>query len=137
MSDRAARAWALVAAGACLALAFAIRAVDDGALRQYSGTALYASMIYAGVFCLRPRTTPLVAGAAAIAWCWTVEVFQLTGVPAELSSHSLLARYAFGVKFDPVDLAWYPAGVVPLLLAHLLILRKFHGVTWADGTRNR
>jgi hypothetical protein len=131
------RLWALLGAGLALAVAFAIRAVDDGALRQYSGTALYASMIYAGVFFLRPRTTPLVAGAVAIAFCWAMEVFQLTGVPAELSGHSLLARYVFGVKFDPVDLAWYPVGVVPLVVAHLLVLRKFHGATRADGAARR
>ncbi|MDG6105564.1 DUF2809 domain-containing protein [Dactylosporangium aurantiacum] len=127
----------LLGAALALAVAFAIRAVDDGALRQYSGTALYASMIYAGVYVLRPRTTPLVAGAAAIAWCWAMELAQLTGVPAELSSRSLLARYALGVKFDPVDLAWYPAGVVPLVLVHLLLARKFHGATWADGRAQR
>ena len=112
------RLWALLGAGLALAVAFAIRAVDDGALRQYSGTALYASMIYAGVFLIRPRTTPLVAGAAAITFCWAMETFQLTSVPAELSSHSLLARYVFGVTFDPVDLAWYPVGVIPLVAAH-------------------
>ncbi len=126
------RRWGLLGAGLALAAAFAIRAVDDGALRQYSGTALYASMIYAGVFVLRPRTGPLVAGAAALAWCWAVELAQLTGVPAELSDRSLLARYALGAKFDPVDLLWYPAGIVPLVLLHLLA-RKFHGATRADG----
>lgn len=122
----------LLGAALALAVAFAIRAVDDGALRQYSGTALYASMIYAGVYVLRPRTTPLVAGAAAIAWCWAVELAQLTGIPAELSSRSLLARYALGVTFDPVDLVWYPVGVVPLVLVHLFTAGKFHGATRAD-----
>ncbi|MFF5232540.1 DUF2809 domain-containing protein [Dactylosporangium sp. NPDC000521] len=126
------RLLALAGVAAALAVAFAIRAVDDGALRQYSGTALYASMIYAGVFVLRPRTTPLVAGAVAIAWCWAVELAQLTGVPAELSARSLLARYALGVKFDPVDLAWYPVGVVPLVLVHLALRRKFHAATRED-----
>ena len=130
------RLWALLGAGLALAVAFAIRAVDDGALRQYSGTALYASMIYAGVYVIRPRTTPIVAGAAATAWCWAMELAQLTGVPAELSSRSLLARYVFGVTFDPVDLAWYPVGVVPLVLLHLLARRKFHGATWADDPAN-
>ncbi|MET7418599.1 DUF2809 domain-containing protein [Dactylosporangium sp. NPDC005555] len=120
-----------------LAVAFGIRAVDDGDLRQYSGTALYASMIYAGVFLIRPRTTPLVAGAVAIAFCWAVELAQLTGVPADLSAKSLLARYALGAKFDPADLAWYPVGVVPLVLAHLAIRRKFHGATWADTAADR
>ena len=127
----------LLGAALALAVAFAVRAVDDGALRQYSGTALYASMIYAGVYVLRPRTTPLVAGAAAIAWCWAVELAQLTGIPAELSSRSILARYALGVTFDAVDLAWYPVGVVPLALIHLFLTRKFHGLTWADGRARR
>ncbi|GAA1524080.1 hypothetical protein GCM10009827_045650 [Dactylosporangium maewongense] len=132
------RLLALAGVAAALAVAFAIRAVDDGALRQYSGTALYASMIYAGVFVLRPRTTPLVAGAVAIAWCWAVELAQLTGVPAELSARSLLARYALGVKFDPADLAWYPVGVVPLVVAHLLFRRrKFHAVTRQDTLAGR
>ncbi|MEU0561220.1 DUF2809 domain-containing protein [Dactylosporangium sp. NPDC006015] len=132
------RLLALAGVAAALAVAFAIRAVDDGALRQYSGTALYASMIYAGVFVLRPRTTPLVAGAVAIAWCWAVELAQLTGVPAELSARSLLARYALGVKFDPADLAWYPVGVVPLVVAHLLFQRrKFHAVTRQDTLAGR
>lgn len=130
------RLWGLLGAGLALAVAFAIRAFDDGALRQYSGTALYASMIYAGVFVVRPRTTPLVAGAAAIVFCWAMETFQLTGIPAELSSRSLLARYVFGVTFDPLDLAWYPVGVVPLVLAHLLIARKFHGATRAGGVHD-
>ncbi|MEV4136549.1 DUF2809 domain-containing protein [Dactylosporangium sp. NPDC049742] len=131
------RLLALAGVAAALAVAFAIRAVDDGALRQYSGTALYASMIYAGVFVLRPRTTPLVAGAVAIAWCWAVELAQLTGVPAELSARSLLARYALGVKFDAVDLAWYPVGVVPLVLVHLALTRKFHAVTRQDDPARR
>lgn len=127
------RLWGVLGAAVALAVAFAIRAVDDGDLRQYSGTALYASMIYCGVFVVRPRTTPVVAGAAAIAFCWVMEVAQLTGVPAELSKHSLLARYVFGVTFDPVDLAWYPVGVVPLVVAHLLVRSKFHAPTRADG----
>ncbi|MEV0131591.1 DUF2809 domain-containing protein [Dactylosporangium sp. NPDC050688] len=127
----------LLGVALALAVAFAVRAVDDGALRQYSGTALYASMIYAGVYVLRPRTTPLAAGAAAIAWCWAVELAQLTGIPAELSSRSILARYALGVTFDAADLAWYPVGVVPLVLIHLFLTRKFHGLTWADGRARR
>jgi hypothetical protein len=131
------RLLALAGVGAALAVAFAIRAVDDGALRQHSGTALYASMIYAGVFLLRPRTTPLVAGAAATAFCWAMETAQLTGVPAELSARSLLARYVFGVTFDPVDLAWYPVGVVPLVAAHVLLRRKFHGATRQDTAAQR
>ncbi|MFU8874548.1 DUF2809 domain-containing protein [Micromonospora sp. SL4-19] len=119
----------LVAAGLFLAVALTIRALSDGRLEQYSGTALYASMVYAGVLFLWPRLRPVPTGAAAIAFCWAMECFQLTGVPAVLSARSLLARLVLGVQFDPVDLLWYPVGVVPLVaLHHLLRPRAAPGV---------
>ena len=110
---------AALAVGAFLAAGLGIRWLagsGTGAFAQYSGTALYASMIYAGVFLLVPTVRIWAAGAAAIAFCWIVELFQLTGVPAELSAHSLLARLVLGVKFDPVDLVWYVVGVLPLVM---------------------
>ncbi|MGS2617967.1 ribosomal maturation YjgA family protein [Micromonospora sp. LZ34] len=110
-----------VAALLFLGLALLIRVVDDGALRQYSGTALYASMVWAGVLFLWPRMAPVPAGTVATVFCWVVECAQLTGVPAELSARSLAARLALGVQFDPVDLAWYPAGVAPLMVLHYLM----------------
>ncbi|MEV0453951.1 DUF2809 domain-containing protein [Catellatospora methionotrophica] len=118
------RLLALAGAVAVLAVALFIRAVADGPLEQNSGTALYASLIYAGVFVLRPRTPPLVAGALAIAFCWLVELSQLTGVPAYLSERSLLARLALGVAYDPLDMWWYPVGVLPLVAVHLALRRK-------------
>ncbi|MEU0551662.1 DUF2809 domain-containing protein [Micromonospora sp. NPDC005979] len=111
-----------------LGLALLIRAFDDGALRQYSGTALYASMVWAVVLFLWPRMAPMPAGTVATAFCWVVELAQLTGVPAELSARSLAARLALGVQFDPVDLAWYPAGVAPLVALHHLV-RARHRTT--------
>ncbi len=110
-----------VAALLFLGLALLVRVVDDGALRQYSGTALYASMVWAATLFLWPRLAPVPAGILATAFCWVVELAQLTGVPAELSARSLAARLALGVQFDPVDLAWYPAGVVPLMVLHHLV----------------
>lgn len=110
-----------VAALLFLGLALLIRVVDDGALRQYSGTALYASMVWAAVLFLRPRMAPVPAGTVATLFCWLVECAQLTGLPAELSARSLAARLALGVQFDLVDLAWYPAGVAPLVVLHHLV----------------
>ncbi|NYF59189.1 ribosomal maturation YjgA family protein [Micromonospora purpureochromogenes] len=110
-----------VAAALFLGVALAIRAVDDGALRQYSGTALYASMVWAGVLFLWPRLAPVPVGVIAVLFCWVVECAQLTGVPAELSARSLVARLALGVQFDPVDLVWYPVGVIPLAALHRLV----------------
>lgn len=108
----------LVAAGFFLAVALVVRALTDGWAEQFSGTALYASMTYAGMLLLWPRLRPVPAGLLAVAWCTAMETFQLTGVPAALSAHSLLARLVLGVQFDPVDLLWYPMGVVPLVVLH-------------------
>ncbi|MFI6332381.1 DUF2809 domain-containing protein [Micromonospora chersina] len=121
ITSRAVRLLMPVAALLFLGLALLIRVVDDGALRQYSGTALYASMVWAGVLFLWPRMAPVPAGALATMFCWLVECAQLTGVPAALSARSLVARLALGVQFDPVDLAWYPAGVAPLVVLHHLV----------------
>ena len=109
-----------------LAVALAIRAVAPigGRLEQSSGTALYASMIYAGALLLWPRLTPRAAGAVVLGWCWGAELFQLTGAPAALSEHSMAARLALGTSFDPVDLLWYPAGVVPLVALHWMLRKR-------------
>ncbi|MGR6319820.1 DUF2809 domain-containing protein [Micromonospora soli] len=130
---------ALLAAAVALTVALTVRALADGGLEQYSGTALYASMVYAGVLFVRPRLAPVPAGVAAIAFCWAMETFQLTGVPAALSARSLLARLALGVQFDRIDLLWYPIGVVPLVALHLLLRRRrpaLFGVVVAGKSRH-
>ena len=116
---------ALAGVGACLSVAFGVRLLTggSGALAQYSGTALYAAMIYAGVFVLMPSLRPAVAAGSAIAFCWLIELFQLTGIPADLSEQSLLARLALGVTFDPTDLLWYAIGVLPVATIHSALLR--------------
>ncbi|WP_306213855.1 ribosomal maturation YjgA family protein [Actinoplanes sp. RD1] len=125
------RGLALLAVVAVLVVALGIRVAShtsvldsSGALAQYSGTALYAAMVYAGVFVLSPGRRPPAAGALALAFCWAVEFFQLTGVPAELSARSVLARLALGVAFDAGDLLWYAAGIVPPVLLHAAVRRR-------------
>ncbi|MFI5842874.1 DUF2809 domain-containing protein [Catenuloplanes sp. NPDC051500] len=115
------RSLAVLTAVLALAVALSIRFFADGAIEQFSGTALYASMVYAAVVFLWPRLSPWSSGAIAVAFCWAVEFSQLTGIPAELSERSLLARLALGVQFDLIDVFVYPAGVVPLVLAHALL----------------
>ncbi|GIG86889.1 ribosomal maturation YjgA family protein [Plantactinospora endophytica] len=126
----------LVAFGAAvvfLAAALLLRALADGALEQHSGTLLYGSMVHAGVLFLWPRTAPVTAGAVAVGFCWLVEIAQLTGVPAELSARSLLARLVLGVQFDPTDLAWYPVGIVPLVALHRLLCARAQARSRATG----
>ncbi|MEV6526383.1 DUF2809 domain-containing protein [Longispora sp. NPDC051575] len=112
---------AVGAAGGFVAAGLAVRALGGGAAAQYAGTALYAAVVYVGVVFLRPRIAPLVAGAVAVGFCWLVELSQLTPVPAALSERSLVARLVLGARFDWVDVAWYPVGVLSLLALHWLL----------------
>ena len=111
-----------------LGLAFAIRLVTGatvettGVLEQVSGTALYASAFYGGVLFLWPRGRPLPVALISLAFCWAVEFFQLTSVPATLSAHSVVARLVLGRVFDPSDLAWYVAGILLAVGVHYLTL---------------
>lgn len=116
-----ARSLATLTATAALIVALSIRAIADGVIEQVSGTALYASMVYAAVVFAAPRLAPWISGAIAVGFCWAVEFSQLTGVPAYLSERSVAARLALGVQFDLIDVLWYPAGVVPLVLVHTLL----------------
>jgi hypothetical protein len=123
---------AVAAIAAFLALALGIRLAFTGgnilnsspSLAQYSGTALYAATVYAAVFALFPRTRPWPAATAAVIFCWLIEFFQMTGVPAHLSDESVLARLALGRAFDPTDLLWYVLGILPLALLHQLAQAK-------------
>jgi hypothetical protein len=131
---------ALLAAACFLGLALGIRAVTGdwsgrGWLAQYSGTALYASMVYAGVLFLWPRMSAGRAGVIATVFCWTVEAAQLTGVPAELSARNILLRAALGVHFDWVDILWYPVGIVPLVVVDLFWGERRRRVPPADRDR--
>jgi hypothetical protein len=125
-TTRAVRIAAVVTAVAAVALAFGIRALaggtllSNGALQQNTGTALYASAVYAAVVFVAPRLAPAGAGALALAICWAIECFQLSGVPHELARYSLVVRLILGDAFDWRDLLWYPAGIVPLVLLEVL-----------------
>ena len=115
------RLTALAAACGFLVVGLAIRALTGQG--GDPGTALYAAMIYAGVFLLLPKAEPWAAGATAIAFCWVVELLQLTGLPAELSERSVVARLVLGAQFDPQDLIWYAVGVLPLVVLHTAVTR--------------
>ncbi|MFI7596676.1 DUF2809 domain-containing protein [Actinoplanes sp. NPDC049681] len=111
------RLFPLAGAVLIVGVAFLVRAVAGGPLEQYAGTALYASLVYAGVFVLRPGAHPITAGASAVLFCWLVEFFQLTGIPARFPAAHLI----LGARFDATDVVWYPVGVVPLVVAHLAV----------------
>ncbi|MEU9837665.1 DUF2809 domain-containing protein [Actinomadura sp. NPDC048032] len=116
----------VVTAVGCAGTAYAIRAALDGPVEQYSGAALSAAIVYTIVIFIRPSISPLAAGAAAIAYCWLIEFAQLTPVPEALSQRGWIVRQLLGGRFDPVDVAWYPVGVVPLVAAHWFFRARAH-----------
>ena len=115
------RLLAVTSAGACAGAAYAIRAVLDGPVEQYSGAALSGAIVYTIAIFIRPRLSPLIAGGCAVAYCWLIEFGQLTPIPAAISEHSWFARQLLGARFDLVDVAWYPVGVIAIAAAHWIL----------------
>ncbi|MFD4761360.1 DUF2809 domain-containing protein [Streptomyces sp. NPDC058439] len=105
-----ARAVAAGAAALTVAAGLGVRAVADGPVAKYAGDALYTVLICALATVIAPRARPAVRAGAALAFSWAVELLQLTGVPAELSRHSAVARLVLGSSFNAPDLFWYAAG---------------------------
>jgi hypothetical protein len=116
------RLGALGAAAITIAAALGIRAAGWGDFAKYAGDALYTVLLYTLVVAVAPRVRPPVAGAVALAVSWAVEFAQLTSVPAELSSHSTLARLVLGSTFNAPDLLWYAVGAASACAVH-------HGVS--------
>ncbi|MFJ1926894.1 MULTISPECIES: DUF2809 domain-containing protein [unclassified Streptomyces] len=107
---RRARALAAGAAAVTVAAGLGVRTVADGDLAKYAGDALYTVLICALVALCAPRARPVVVAGAGLAVSWAVELLQLTGVPAELSRRSAVARLVLGSTFNAPDLLWYAVG---------------------------
>lgn len=75
-----------------------------------AGDALYAAMIYLIVAIAFPRTKIAVVAVVTFAICAAIEVFQLTGVPADWGRTFWPIRLVLGVGFDPLDLVAYAVG---------------------------
>ncbi|WP_127795393.1 DUF2809 domain-containing protein [Agromyces sp. LHK192] len=102
-----------VALVALVASGLAVHALlPDTAATDIAGDALYAVAIYAVVVLLAPRLGAAAAGAIAAGWCIAVELFQLTGIPAELGAVFPPAMLVLGTVFDARDLVVYPLAVV-------------------------
>jgi Protein of unknown function (DUF2809) len=113
-----------LAAGAAvviLAAGLGVRAGAGGAFAKYAGVSLYAALVYALVVVVAPRLRASVVAAVALAFCWAVELAQLTPWPARLSARSTAARLVLGSTFNPPDLVWYAVGVAAMLALHLLV----------------
>ncbi|MEE4489782.1 DUF2809 domain-containing protein [Streptomyces sp. BE230] len=109
-SAHRARAVAAGAAVLTVAAGLGVRTVADGAVAKYAGDALYTVLVCALVALCAPRARPLVVAGAGLGISWAVELLQLTGVPAELSERSTVARLVLGSTFNAPDLFWYAVG---------------------------
>lgn len=74
------------------------------------------------------RVQPSAAWPLALAWCWGIELFQLTPLPLQWERGWSGWHLVFGSTFDWADMALYPVGVA---LGALVLL----GVERLAGTR--
>ena len=73
------------------------------------GEVLYAVAAYLALAVFLFRKPPLFIAVIAFVCCLAVELFKLTGIPAE-NQHVLLVRWFLGMTFSWVNLGYYFVG---------------------------
>jgi hypothetical protein len=107
---RARRVTLCAAALTSVALGLTIRTLGDGAWTGPAGDALYAVLIYLLVAILVPGRPRALIAVTAASVCVLIEVFQLSGLPAELAQSWPLIRLVLGTTFGVADLVAYAGG---------------------------
>lgn len=95
----------------------------DGWVADASGGVFYTALAYVLLGIAAPRTRPGTLGALALAVSVAVELFQLTGVPAELADVWLPFRLALGTTFAVTDLPAYAVGAALAVAADRYVTR--------------
>ena len=80
------------------------------------GEVLYAVAAYLALAMLLVRKPPWFIAVVAFGCCLTVELFKLTGIPAE-NQRMFLVRWFLGMTFSVVNLGYYLIGVVLVAFA--------------------
>lgn len=80
------------------------------------GEVLYAVTAYLALAMLFIRKPPLFIAVAAFGCCLAVELFKLTGIPAE-NQQVFLVRWFLGMTFSAVNFGYYFIGVVLIAFA--------------------
>lgn len=88
-----------------------------------AGDALYALAVYAGLVLIVPRASTAVVAAMAAAWCVGVELFQLTGLPAQWGAEFGPVMLVLGTVFDARDLVVYAVTVAVAAMTDVVARR--------------
>jgi hypothetical protein len=80
------------------------------------GEVLYAVAAYLVLAMLLSRKPPWFIAAIAFGCCLAVELFKLTGIPAEYQN-VFLVRWFLGMTFSSMNLGYYFLGVVLIAFA--------------------
>ena len=83
---------------------------------SYLGNTGYAVAAYLVLTMLLVRKPPFFIAVIAFVCCLAVEVFKLTGIPAQYQ-HVLLVRWFLGMTISAVNLGYYLIGVVLIAFA--------------------
>jgi Protein of unknown function (DUF2809) len=108
----------LLALAATLILGLASRLCPMGwyLYDRVLGEVLYAVAAYLVLAMVLFRKPPLLIAVLAFVCCLAVELFKLTGIPAEYQ-RVLLVRWFLGMTFSCVNLGYYFIGVVLIAFA--------------------
>lgn len=82
----------------------------------FAADALYAVLAYLLVALAWPRLRPWWPAAIAFGFSAAVELFQLTGIPAELAGRVPVVALALGERFGWLDIAAYACGATAAAL---------------------
>lgn len=110
------RAFWIAVAMACVLVGLAVNTFGMGlppTARDFTGDALWASMMFAWLGVVSPRASLQTRAMVAMAVAWTVEFSQLYhGATLDAWRRTTLGRLVLGVGFDARDLGAYVIGVL-------------------------
>jgi hypothetical protein len=104
------RALLCIAGLMTVVLGLSMRTLTDAAWTGPAGDGLYAVLVYVLVAILIPLKPKALIAAAAFTVCVMIELFQLTGLPAELGESWPPLRLVLGTTFGTADLLAYACG---------------------------
>jgi hypothetical protein len=105
-----------LAATVVLGLASRLHPVGWFLYDRVLGEVLYAVAAYLVLAMLLVRKPPLFIAVIAFGCCLAVELFKLTGIPAE-HQHVFLVRWFLGMTFSVVNLGYYFIGAALIAFA--------------------